>query len=111
MHRKALETIKSLLKPGGKCLLSIIVDAPYYPTYKSLSKEEKWKDYLENMKKVLSPYHFLDDACHEMEKYLRMSEFSKFEVTLREDTEFYEDKHDCIGLSFSFFSKLLPQLL
>lgn len=81
--RKALQNIFKILKPGGNSLFLLVVDTPIYDAFNQLSKEGKYKNYLNN--NFVSPYHGLTYPIIKMETLLRIAGFSDCEAILHED--------------------------
>lgn len=64
-----------------------------YKTMEHLAAMPKFTKFLTNkMYEVFSPYYFLKNPIAELENALNEAGFSHFEVSIREDTEFYQDE-------------------
>lgn len=74
--RLAVQNLNQLLKPGGDMLLSFIATNPIYSVYEKMFKMDKWKKYMQDVKKYISPLQHSKNPEEEYEKLLSDSGFT-----------------------------------
>lgn len=83
-QKQALKNIYNLLNPNGDCLLIIAGRIDTYDTYPKLAKMEKWSKYMQDYKKHISPYHYVDNLKEEHIKFLQFGGFTNYKVDILE---------------------------
>lgn len=63
---QALSNIYHLLKPGGDCLLAILVSIVPFEIFRSMQKSARWGKYMLETKSVVSPYHDSSDPVAQL---------------------------------------------
>lgn len=63
--RLAVNNLFKILKPGGDMLISFLATNPIYTIYENMSKCNKWKPYMQNIKRYISPYHRSENPAKE----------------------------------------------
>lgn len=63
--RLALKNLFNVLKPGGDMLISFLATNPIFTIYENMSKNNKWKPYMQNIKRYISPYHHSENPVQE----------------------------------------------
>lgn len=59
-----------MIKPGGDMLVTFLASNPIFDIYESLSKNKRWKPYVSNFKKFVSPYQESKHPVEELEEHL-----------------------------------------
>lgn len=73
--RRAVKNIFDLLRPGGDLLVCFIANNPIYSIYERMMKRSKWKQYMQDAKKYISPYYFCDSPVKEFANILSEAGF------------------------------------
>uniref|UniRef100_A0A1B6D8D7 Methyltransferase domain-containing protein n=1 Tax=Clastoptera arizonana TaxID=38151 RepID=A0A1B6D8D7_9HEMI len=61
-QKQVATNLCSLLQPGGQVLAIIMADTHAFTIYKALSEMEKWKPYMQDVDKFISPYFNIPDT-------------------------------------------------
>nr|ADV17350.1 juvenile hormone acid methyltransferase [Schistocerca gregaria] len=69
-QRQAAENLHRLLKPGGEVVLSLLAHCPIFSVYEGLAHKPQWKEYMEDARRFISPYHHSEDPAREMNELL-----------------------------------------
>lgn len=86
-----MQSLYNLLKPDGDMLLVVGAEISIYETYLELSKQIKWKKYLYDAKRYISPYRCgLDDPTKKFESLLSTFNFSNYSIEVREESVLYD---------------------
>ncbi|KAK5638095.1 hypothetical protein RI129_012390 [Pyrocoelia pectoralis] len=75
-HRKALENIYQMTKPGGDLFITFAGKAIIFDVYEELSQSDKWRPYLESYRDAVCPTHFCEDPSLYFEAVLKEVGFS-----------------------------------
>nr|UJQ69848.1 juvenile hormone acid methyltransferase [Diamesa zernyi] len=90
-QRQSITNIYNLLKTGGTCLMAFLKTHPFFDSYLELSKSNKYKDYMNDVNDLISPYHHEEKPLDVYKKYLNDAGFKRYHVELKEITYTYED--------------------
>ncbi|XP_004518574.1 juvenile hormone acid O-methyltransferase [Ceratitis capitata] len=90
-QRLALENMNKLLRvDGGDILLAFLATNPIYDVYLTLAEREKWRCYMKDTMKFISPLHLSDDPGAEFKKLLEETGYEDIAVQIREEVFIYE---------------------
>jgi juvenile hormone acid methyltransferase len=93
--RQAFENVRKLLKPNGIALIVFLVHTPLYDIYEKLSKFDRYRRYMRDVRKFISPYHYERSRATELvRKYAEGAGLNVEHCESREKIFIYEsDEH------------------
>lgn len=91
-QKLATKNIYRLLQTNGDCLVAFLANNPIYEIYKLLAQNVKWRKYMQNLNRFISPYQYADNPVEECEKNLYMAGFRDYSVTLANKKFYYRDE-------------------
>lgn len=91
-QKLATKNIYRLLRPTGDCLVAFLASNPIYEIYKLLAQNVKWRKYMQNLNRFISPYQYADNPVEECEKILYMAGFRDYSVTLKNKKFYYREE-------------------
>ncbi|XP_041986379.1 juvenile hormone acid O-methyltransferase [Aricia agestis] len=90
-HQKAAFTnIYDLLAEGGDCLLMFLGHMPVYDVFRILAQSNKWRTWLKDVDRFISPYHDCKDSEKEIKRMMTDIGFKDVEVKCSERSFLYE---------------------
>ncbi|KAB0792591.1 hypothetical protein PPYR_14550 [Photinus pyralis] len=75
-HRKALENVYLMTKPGGNIFISFPAKNAIFDVYVAMAREEKWAPYLGRCRQMLTPTQFCEDPQADFSDTLKEVGFS-----------------------------------
>ncbi|KAK9885660.1 hypothetical protein WA026_012423 [Henosepilachna vigintioctopunctata] len=69
-QRRAFENIYDMLRPDGYVLFTFLAKNPIFDIYEEMAKMEKWRSYMKDYEKYISPYHFSSEPTEELNDLL-----------------------------------------
>ncbi|XP_063708340.1 juvenile hormone acid O-methyltransferase [Culicoides brevitarsis] len=92
-QRQAFHNISRLLKPGGDCLITLLVQSPIYEVYERMAQSSKWQKYMMDVDSYISPYQHSEDPIGEINDYLDENGFCENNriVEIKERLYIYPD--------------------
>lgn len=94
---RAFGNIYKLLKPGGTFISQHILMFNVYNGYLALAESEKFKEYIKDVKKFITPLYFVDDPRKTLVKILRDVGFEVLHCSIREKVTGYNRPEDRKG--------------
>ncbi|EDS34350.1 juvenile hormone acid methyl transferase [Culex quinquefasciatus] len=78
----AFANIFNLLRAEGDCLLTFLARNPIFDIYYQLSKTDKWKKYMSDVDRFISPYQYCENPSEEIGKILSSVGFNKYKIQI-----------------------------
>ncbi|XP_045447375.1 juvenile hormone acid O-methyltransferase-like [Melitaea cinxia] len=94
----AFTNIYNLLKKGGECLLAFLGHMPVFDVYRVLSRSTKWKSWLKDAERFISPYHDNQNPEKIVKQMMTSIGFTSVEVECLEKTFIFPDLDALKGL-------------
>ncbi|KAJ3657569.1 hypothetical protein Zmor_009359 [Zophobas morio] len=110
-QEQAWKNIFDLLKPGGDTLVTIIATGPLFDFSESMAKMEKWAPFMGNVKRVISPYHHIENPADKLKNFLEKTGFLVKVCETEERCYVYSSTSQFLDWGFSVnpFIKTLPE--
>ncbi|XP_045487339.1 juvenile hormone acid O-methyltransferase-like isoform X2 [Pieris rapae] len=90
MQENAFRNIYNLLQDGGDCLATFVGQAVFYDAIRELAKRKKWKTWLKDAEKIISPYHDSSNPEQQLREMLDKIGFSYIEIQYKRLSFEYE---------------------
>ncbi|XP_045447495.1 juvenile hormone acid O-methyltransferase-like [Melitaea cinxia] len=85
----AFTNIYDLLSEGGECFFVIVSHQPMFDVYRILSRSTKWKLWIKDVERFISPYHDCQDPEKKVEQMMMAIGFTSVEVECLQKTYVY----------------------
>lgn len=89
--RQALSNMTCFLKPNGTILMIFVVTCPAYNIYESLSNMPRYKNYMADMKRFISPYHHQENPRGLFQSHVEAVGLKAHFIQIRNQTFFYDN--------------------
>ncbi|XP_045447625.1 juvenile hormone acid O-methyltransferase-like [Melitaea cinxia] len=83
--------IYDLLSEGGECFLVFMGQWPMFDVYRTLSRSTKWKLWMEDVERFISPYHDCQEPEKKVKQLMTSIGFTSVEVKCLQKTFVYPD--------------------
>ncbi|XP_022113721.2 juvenile hormone acid O-methyltransferase-like [Pieris rapae] len=90
-QENAFQNIYDILRKQGTCFAIIAEKISLYDAYRNLAKAEKWKTWVTDVDRYISPYHDSQDSLNEIQQLLGKIGFTI--TKLEHKTIFYDYKN------------------
>ncbi|XP_022905522.1 juvenile hormone acid O-methyltransferase-like [Onthophagus taurus] len=90
-QKQCFENLYNLLDENGDLLITFLARNPIFTVYDNLSKNNRWAQYMKDVKKYLSPYHNLEDPEKELHKVMADVGFKVKKCELVDRTFIFHD--------------------
>ncbi|XP_049868223.1 juvenile hormone acid O-methyltransferase-like isoform X1 [Pectinophora gossypiella] len=90
----AFTNIYELLGPDGDCLLVFLGNTPLFDVFRILSRRPKWRPYLKDVERFVSPYHDSQDPEKEIRRMMAKIGFKNIDVQCKEMCFVYKTMDD-----------------
>ncbi|XP_049799653.1 juvenile hormone acid O-methyltransferase-like [Schistocerca nitens] len=74
-NRHAVQNIYKLLVPGGEVVFSVIANMVFSAAFEDMAKDSRWSEYMQDLKKFISPYEHCEDPVSEFSQLLKNEGF------------------------------------
>ncbi|XP_047513709.1 juvenile hormone acid O-methyltransferase-like [Pieris napi] len=90
----AFQNIYDILRDQGSCFAIVAEKASLFDAYRSLAKAEKWKTWVTDVERYISPYHDSQDSLKEMQQLLGKIGFTITKLEVKIVNHVYESQEN-----------------
>ncbi|CAH4029306.1 unnamed protein product [Pieris brassicae] len=110
-QQTAFQNIYDMLKDQGSCFAIVTGKESLFDAYRNLAKAEKWKPWVTDVEKYISPYHDSQDSLKEMQQLLGKIGFTITKLELKMIFHEYENLEKLKGGIMSVVPFKIPDEL
>ncbi|KAJ2950108.1 hypothetical protein O0L34_g11451 [Tuta absoluta] len=92
---RAFKNIYDLLADDGECLLIFLGHMPLFDVFRSLARWPKWREWLRDVDRFISPYHDSQDPEKDIKRLMAKTGFRNITVKIKEKSFIYNSLQDC----------------
>ncbi|XP_045528885.1 juvenile hormone acid O-methyltransferase-like [Pieris brassicae] len=107
----AFQNIYDILRDDGSCFGIVVGKTSLYDAYRTLAKTEKWKPWVIDVEKYISPYHDSQDSLKEMQQLLGKIRFTTTKLEHKKIFHEYENLEKLKGGIMSVVPFKIPDEL
>ncbi|XP_072939000.1 juvenile hormone acid O-methyltransferase [Epargyreus clarus] len=89
-QESAFSNIYDLLSEGGDCLLMFIGHMPVYDVYRLLARTKRWRYWLKDVDRYVSPYHDSQEPEKEIKRMMEKIGFTNVDVKSKHSSYVYD---------------------
>ncbi|XP_045487271.1 juvenile hormone acid O-methyltransferase-like isoform X1 [Pieris rapae] len=110
-QKTALQNIHNILRDQGSCFAILATKVSLFDAYRTLAKTEKWKSWVTDVERYISPYHDSQDSRKEMEQLLGKIRFTITKLEHKKIFHEYENLENLKGALMSVVPFKIPDEL